>query len=381
MATATTPRLAEGLAQRRIPSLDGLRAVAVLLVIFNHLNVPYFPEGRGVLTFFVLSGFLITWILLNESGRSGGISIRNFYVRRVLRIFPAFYIFWGLQVVGFLLIHGRMWPSAIADYLSAFFYVSNYRTAMSYQSHQFIGHTWALSLEEQFYLLWPWLFVAFRKDLRKFTWVLVALIAAVDIYRFVLFFGFHVRDRWLTYSFDSRVDHLLVGCLLAVLLKRGHLTRFWTFISNRWVSLMTLALIIASIVTSRHYDVGYKYAAGFIVDPLLTALLIVQVIALGGTWPWAWLNWRITRHVGQVSYSMFLYHGITNYVAIHLVGQKSKLAVVPIAVLLAVGAGTISYYLVELKFLRLKERFIGKPAAAPQQLTPWKYEMAPARSE
>ena len=88
-----TSRLAQALGQKKLPSLDGLRALAVLLVICHHLNVPYSPDGRGVLTFFVLSGFLITWMMLKESETTGNVSIRNFYVRRVLRIFPGFYVF------------------------------------------------------------------------------------------------------------------------------------------------------------------------------------------------------------------------------------------------------------------------------------------------
>src|SRR3979490_1755296 len=90
--------LADALSKKQIPSLDGLRAVAVLLVIFHHLGIRYAPHGRGVLTFFVLSGFLITWLLLKESDRNGGISIHNFYIRRMLRIFPAFYVFWTLHL-------------------------------------------------------------------------------------------------------------------------------------------------------------------------------------------------------------------------------------------------------------------------------------------
>ena len=107
----------------RIPSLDGLRAVAVLLVIFNHLGVPHAPEGRGVLTFFVLSGFLITWTLLRESERCGDVSIRDFYVRRGLRIFPAFYVLWALHFTITWVMLGKLSASAWADYATAFFYV------------------------------------------------------------------------------------------------------------------------------------------------------------------------------------------------------------------------------------------------------------------
>ena len=92
-APVLNARLSSSLSQRKIPSLDGLRAVAVLSVIAYHLHVPFIPEGRGVLTFFVLSGFLITWMMLHELESTGDVSIRNFYIRRILRIFPAFYVF------------------------------------------------------------------------------------------------------------------------------------------------------------------------------------------------------------------------------------------------------------------------------------------------
>src|ERR1700682_5371477 len=112
--------LSDALSKKQIPSLDGLRAVAVLLVIFHHLGIRFAPHGRGVLTFFVLSGFLITWLLLKESDRNESISVHNFYVRRILRIFPAFYVFWTLHVLVSLLARGKLSASAIADYVSAF---------------------------------------------------------------------------------------------------------------------------------------------------------------------------------------------------------------------------------------------------------------------
>lgn len=114
-------RLSERLARKAIPSLDGLRAVAVLMVILNHLDVPYTPHGRGVLTFFVLSGFLITWLMLKEADREGGISVRNFYVRRVLRIFPAFYLYLALLILGHVFKGHLPTASTWRDYLASFF--------------------------------------------------------------------------------------------------------------------------------------------------------------------------------------------------------------------------------------------------------------------
>lgn len=353
--------LYENLNQKKIPSLDGLRAVAVLLVIFHHLGVPYAPRGRGVLTFFVLSGFLITWLLLKESERNGTISVRDFYVRRVLRIFPAFYVFWVLHlVVSLLSSRGSIPRYAILDYVSSFFYLSNYWHAVSGSGQHYISHVWALAIEEQFYLLWPLLFAAFQKDLRKLTRLLIAIIAFVDVYRIVLFFGLHVSDAWLNFAFDCRVDHLLVGCLLAVLLKRGVLARFWIVLTSRlWISIIPFGLIIASIALNFRFHLRYTFAVGFIIDPLLTALFLVQVIAWGNTRLWGWLNWSITRYCGRVSYSMFLYHVFGNQVVKHFLGRTSMLLEIPAAVTLAVLAGTVSYYLVEIRFLRLKARFGG----------------------
>jgi peptidoglycan/LPS O-acetylase OafA/YrhL len=352
----------------RIPSLDGLRAVAVLLVIFNHLGVPHAPEGRGVLTFFVLSGFLITWTLLRESGRCGDVLIRDFYIRRGLRIFPAFYVLWALHFTITWLMQGKLSASAWADYATAFFYVRNYRRATSVHPHQYMGHTWALSIEEQFYLIWPWLLRFFQKDFRRLTHILVAIIVAADIYRIVLFFKFHVSRDWLSFAFDSRVDHLLVGCLLAVLLKRGVMQEFWTFMTSRiWISLLIFGLIVASIALDEHYGLAYKFGVGFVVDPLLTAVLMVQVIVFANTWAWGWLNWRITRFVGRISYSMFLYQAVTNYWATHLFKNRSRFVVVAASVSLALLLGTISYYAIELRFLQLKTKFVrggGKPRQA-----------------
>jgi peptidoglycan/LPS O-acetylase OafA/YrhL len=149
-ATVPSSKITEVLNQKHIPSLDGLRAVSVMLVICNHMGMPFAPHGRGVLTFFVLSGFLITWLMLKESERHSGISIRNFYVRRVLRIFPAFYVYLGLVLLILLLM--RHVPSRweLVGYVCSVFYIGNYFFALHHRHYNFIHHTWALSIEEQF---------------------------------------------------------------------------------------------------------------------------------------------------------------------------------------------------------------------------------------
>ena len=372
-----TSRLAQALGQKKLPSLDGLRALAVLLVICHHLNVPYSPDGRGVLTFFVLSGFLITWMMLKESETTGNVSIRNFYVRRVLRIFPGFYVFLILAFAAQWKTEGGMSGTILGDYLSAFTYTSNYRFALMPHIKHACWHTWALAMEEQFYLLWPCFFVAFQKDLRKLTHLLIAAIVLVDVYRVVLFFKFHVNENWLERAFDTRVDHILIGCLLAVLMKRGALLRFWNFVTARtWISLVSVALIVLSIAMDFRLHLPYKFAVGFVVDPLLTAILLVQVIVLGNTWLWGWLNWRVVRYLGQVSYGMFLYHMMANRLVLNVFGRHSLWIHVPVVTACAAVLGACSFHLVEKRFLRLKSRFTGPAAKRSLVIAAPSYQLA-----
>lgn len=359
-------KLAQSLAKKVIPSLDGLRAIAVLFVIFHHTGVPGAPRGRGVLTFFVLSGFLITWLMLKENEHRGEISIRNFYVRRVLRIFPAFYIYIAV-LLAIQLVSRHLPPMPIIlDYLASLGYVANYRFAITHRHYTFVGPTWALSIEEQFYLIWPLVFVAFRNDLGKLTRWLIGAIAFVDLYRIVLL-RFHVGEEWLTLTFDSRVDHLLVGCLLAVLLKRGVLTRWWTFLTcSLWISLVPVLLSAGSIALAHRYRLPYKIGVGFVVDPLVTAVFLVQVIAMGDTWLWGWLNWRAVRYLGRISYGMFLYHMLAYRFVIEVLHRNPPLWIrVPAVIAVAAIFGALSFHLVEKKFLRLKGRFTDSASPRP----------------
>jgi len=348
--------LRSNLRKSNIPSLDGLRAISVTLVILLHKGVPYVPNVHGVLTFFVLSGFLITWLLLNESERTGTVSIRNFYLRRALRIFPAFYVFWFLSLGFRLLTHGSLSHAGWIDYGMAFFYISDYRHTPAHMQ-PLIGHTWSLSVEEKFYLIWPLTFLLFQRDLRKLTWILIAVIGAVYIYRNILFFGFHVGEGHLHFSFDSRADHLFIGCLLAILLKREALDGFWSaIISQPWMPVITLALLIGSIALGFRYRYPYKYAVGFSLDAILIAIFLVQVVALAGSPLWSWLNWPSVRFIGRISYPLYLYHTFATELTQYLFHGFKVRFTAPAGVLVGVLIASGSYFVVEKPFLRLKSR-------------------------
>ena len=337
---------------KHIPALDGLRAIAVSLVIFYHFGFDIVPGGHGVMMFFVLSGFLITWLLLKENDRNGTISLKDFYRRRILRIFPAFYVYWIL-VIAALLTFGKHIPWTHA--WSSFFYFSNYYSALHHHPENAFSHTWSLAVEEQFYLLWPLLFVLWRKNHTKMRIGLMALIAAIWIYRASLCLIFHVDESYIYSAFDTRGDSLLVGCLLAVLLWHGTLKPFWEKVTTHpAMPVLTISFLLTSIYVGPAYVTRYRDIVGFIVDPVLFALLIVQLVSVSGSKGWTWLNSAPMRFLGRISYPLYLYQQIT------LFGVKHMLIHLPVVVQ-AVGAfgatvvvASLSYYVIERPFLKLK---------------------------
>src|SRR5262249_37331131 len=147
------------------------------------------------------------------------VSIKDFYVRRTLRIFPAFYVFWILCVAATALRHAAVnWPEAIC----AFFYVGDYYTAVhASHVHQIMSITWSLGVEEKFYLLWPTVFVFWSRDIPKLFRIVVATIAVLWLYRTLTCLFLPLPPDYLKYSFDSRFADILVGCGLALALKLG----------------------------------------------------------------------------------------------------------------------------------------------------------------
>jgi peptidoglycan/LPS O-acetylase OafA/YrhL len=355
------------LALPQIPALNGIRAIAVFLVIFYHygLRLPggfKVPGAHGVLIFFVMSGFLITWLLLKEHEKYGRISLKGFYRRRVLRIFPAFYFYWVLVVAILLLSHHEIiWLQAI----SSFLYLSNYYQAIFGDPNNAFSHTWSLAIEEQFYLFWPFLFAAlFRRDLKKMTTFLVVLIVSVWIYRCILLFGFHLNQEYFYAAFDARLDSLMVGCLLAVLLKRGVLVHFWEIVC-RGCALPVLMILLfwASVFAGPVLIPRYRDFIGLAIEPVLIAVIIVQAIALSSTALFKWMEWGWVRFLGQISYSLYLYQQLTlQSVHKRLAGQP-EIVQLSAAVAVTILAACFSFYVIERPFLKLKDK--KAPAAHP----------------
>ncbi len=206
------------LTNKRIPGLDGLRAISIILVLGGHLAgtrncysaALYGKFGDlanlGVRVFFVISGYLITTLLLKEYAKTQTVSLKNFYIRRTLRIFPAFYTF--LLAMTFVQAWGLISLKS-GDLLHAFTYTTNYH----YDSSWWIGHTWSLSVEEQFYLLWPALLLLL--GIRRGLFAAGALVFMAPVVRIAVWYLWPAQRAGIGWSFPTIADTIATGCLLA----------------------------------------------------------------------------------------------------------------------------------------------------------------------
>jgi peptidoglycan/LPS O-acetylase OafA/YrhL len=333
-------------ATQKILKLDFLRAVSAALVILYHFGVPGVPAGFGVLTFFVISGFLITHLLLRENERTGEISLRKFYMRRSLRIFPAFYAYWILAVAD-LVYRGRIvWAQAICS----FFYVNNYYQGLHGYPSSLLSHTWSLGVEEQFYILWPGVFFLLRKRLPKLVSVLAVAIPGFWVLRAAMHFG-GVNEAYIYTALETRIDAILVGCLLAIVLHTGIAAAFIDQVRRPRYLALVLVLLAASFTCGNYFGVAYRNVVAFAVDPVLVALLIAQLITLRAG---AWMDSAPLSYLGRISYSTYLYQQIV----LPALDKRlpAKLALVGCVAAVWVVAA-ISYEVIEKPFLKLKRRF------------------------
>jgi peptidoglycan/LPS O-acetylase OafA/YrhL len=321
----------------RIPSLDGLRAISITLVILSHLarwkHISFARIGSygdlGVHVFFVLSGYLITNLLLQEHQRTSTISLRNFYIRRAFRIFPAAFVF--LAVVGAIYWRQMHWYQMAA----ALLYVAN----MDITRPWIFGHLWSLSIEEQFYLLWPF---AIKKWHRHRTAILLCVFLATPIFRAALY-AFKVHSG-LAGSLPVFADQLAIGCLLAIFAPR--LPKISGYLALAMLCAVVLMPWFPAIHPARTLFML------FVLRPLLhlsIAGLVLHVIRV----PYWILNWRPVVWLGQVSYSLYLWQELfCSNPALH----AGYLLILP-----ALACACLSYYLVERPMLRLREKQAQKP--------------------
>jgi len=348
------PTLETILSSKKLPGLDGFRMIAVMAVVLAHSGVAtdIFTARHGVAGFFVLSGFLITWLLLKEYEKTGTVSFRDFYMRRSLRIFPAYYAFLVASISWDLFRGNDDIHSAI---LPGLFYFMNYHNALEGHSTSSLAHLWSLAIEEQFYLLWPLLFLFLMGKGKQYA-IGFLIIASVVVMAWRSY-SFSVLDYGASYAynaFDTRFDNLAIGCALAFLVQKKRFLRLMDGLSGQfWMPLVTLLLLfLLRQISNSHY----AYGPGFTIDALLLAVLLMQLMRLSQGRFWVWLNNPISIYLGVISYPVYLWHGWG-------IQAGNKLGFLPEAfqicagVLLSFMLAAGSYHILEKRFLQLKHRY------------------------
>jgi peptidoglycan/LPS O-acetylase OafA/YrhL len=344
-----------------IPELDGLRCVAILGVVLFHLKVPGMSfGGLGVWLFFVLSGYLITRILLGELSLGGGIGpfLGRFYCRRALRIFPLYYVYLAITYV--LLVVSSNDPH---DYIYFVTYTQNFLLGASHFADQpsVLWHTWSLAIEEQFYLIWP--FLVYYLSRRTLTVACSLVVLGAPIYRYWVLAT--TGNPYLTYTIPiGSADSLALGCLCAL---------HWDYIvsSNRkiavigaGVSIALLVGLISAIGPERFWDVRdwVQHPIQFVVlSVAAVAFSAIMISVPGFSWTGI-LRHPTVVHIGQISYGIYMWHGLASVFTMKLL--EHYLAPAPgewlrigVSLLVTYLISLASYRYLEAPFLRVKGRF------------------------
>ncbi|WP_261556676.1 acyltransferase family protein [Frankia tisae] len=346
------------------PALDGLRAIAVLAVFVHHMGL--LPGGYlGVDLFLVLSGFLITGLLLAEHDRTGRISLRAFWGRRAFRLLPAFYVFAvvGIPLVLLLKDHSDQ-VQFLWNGLASVFYVANIqRTFNPPGGDSWFGHTWTLSMEEQFYLLWPLALVVIcgRSRLRRrLPTLLISAILLVVSWREILIVDGQENLR-IYFGPDGRVDSLMVGCLLGVWRHQAVAPPAlgWSVRGPRQAEILrdvarlgpaALMALVALFVfgPDLHGRPNWLAYGGYTAVAAIAAVAVLAADQQRPTWLARFLGTRVMTWIGRISYSFYLWHfPVTGTALDKLMPRVGRVPAAGVALVISMGLASASYYLVE----------------------------------
>ena len=348
----------------RIPSLDGLRAISIVLVIAGHwLHVLGVGNAGnlgnlGVRVFFVISGFLITGLLLKELEKTSELNLPKFYFRRTLRIFPPYYFY--LFVIFLVAFFG-----VIQIPLRSLFFASVYVSDYLNPSNWFLGHTWSLAVEEQFYLLFPTILLAL--GIRKTKIVLFLVVLASPLIRLTDFQLFGSDPIWVTKGFHANMDALAVGCLLALFYKRLHRNAFYRKLVESKIVFVLLPVILLANLQSEHPRIFF--GAFLTLINVLIAFCIDWAVTNCESFIGKFLNSAPAVTLGMMSYSIYLWQQ-----PFFNPDNPSLVTSLPFNFIGLAVMTLISYYGVEKYSLRWRQRLEAKifkkptPAAQPQIL-------------
>ena len=361
-----------------IPGLDGIRAIAFLLVFWAHAlpGISYYiPATLGVTIFFFLSGYLITTLLRKELEATGTIALRDFYLRRTLRIFIPLYVVYALTAAfAHFAQHESMgnWRG----FFALIFYYYNYTVVLDLKAWVPLGMNviWSLCVEEHFYLLFPLVYLALaRSRITRATQtkLLVAFCLLELLWRFILIAVLHNQHLWTYYATDARLDSILWGSVLALtnnpVATSATEPRDRSILPSRHATLAffgALLLLAASLVPR---SVLYKESLRYTVQVLALYIIFSFIIPNIRHRSIAWLEWKPLRYLGWISYVLYLSHDFVLNVLTRIWPDRFALTG-PLAFVLCIAFATLMRYALELPLQRLRARLRHGATTAPNPL-------------
>ena len=357
--------------QSHYPALDGLRGAAILLVVFLHnfgFTNYFFFGWLGVDLFFVLSGFLITNILMNSLGKPG--FLRNFFVRRVLRIFPLYYF--TLIICLLVFPHIKDWNFDFSYYTDHQLWLWTYLQNWLYTFNpphgtQILLHFWSLGVEEQFYIVWPFIILFVRRP-KILLAIVTAILIIVGVARYLLWI-YDIKDLAYAslYTF-TRIDGICVGCMIALI------WRINPHIFKKYISLIVVFLAAVNFgfyfLNHEHsFTLPYLAFVGYTTIAMLFGILVFEVVEGNSKIISFFLGNRFLRFFGSISYGLYVFHWPINLLLIPylknvLLNQIMFSASIAetgsavIATIVAILISVISHRYFESYFLRLKRKFV-----------------------
>lgn len=354
---------------RYVKSLDGLRGSAILLVMLFHFELLGFG-WIGVQMFFVLSGFLITQILLADKTAipEKSFLLKRFYWRRVLRIFPIYFLYLFLLVLISLFVKI---PNLKDSLLFLFTYSYNYTPLFLAKctSSEAWGHFWSLAVEEQFYLVWPFLIVFL--PVKKIKYVLIALLFLAPFTRFI--FGELFRNSgvdigkalyWIT---PSQIDSLSTGALIAALqlhvkIKKTNLLAILAallfLLTGMW-NLVNYSCSLGTLGFTAHAREGYQYVYNYSAINIATGLLIIVLFSNTKNFIHAVFSNSLLVDIGKISYGMYIVHQAVNIFIAYFMGDVLNIHGKPLRVLFFILYFFIVYFVAKISFRYFESFFLG----------------------
>lgn len=335
----------------KIPSLNGIRALSVLLVVVSHCGFGHIvPGGFGVTVFFLLSGYLITTLFINEYENTQKIKIPHFYARRVIRLYPAMLITIAVAYTlsYFEILGGK---ATITGAVAQIFYFANYFNIFFDGFNKVPAGTsilWSLSVEEHFYFLYPLIFSVFIFNIGKLrlAYFLIGIMIVMLCWRYYLFDVQKVFEGRILFASDTRIDSIIVGCILALLKNpvKDINTRHLSKIDFLLIMLSVLCLLLTFLYRDESFRAIYR----FTVQGIALCVLFYYAIAFSKHPLFSFLNIRIMDRIGVYSYTIYLVHFIIiELIMANIPGINNNYVLLLIVLGMSVFIGFLMYNFVE----------------------------------